>query len=329
MAEDLDLIAKNNQEEEQEEQQVEQVSNDTPQEEEQPEFALDEDGNLHWNTNEYDHLDDEDSEPQQEEEQPNEEETEETHEEKQEEEPKYKVTVDGQEIEVTQDELLRGYMRQSDYTRKTQQLANDRQQVEQFYRQQRQVQQQPPQDTQTSLADSEKELNNVAKRMAAQRLGLESAEDLSELDFDHITAVVEAKQALINQRNAFMSRRQSIDNLEMQLRQEEPQYDAIMRMVEQKIPTMPFNEVSRLQRAYSDGNPEPLRALFHEIQKDYYSNAIKKVDDKRNKQVPKVVPSGNTPIGKQAQNKRIDFRKFGQMSTDQKAKMLLDMGFVD
>jgi len=43
--------------------------------------------------------------------------------------------------------------------------------------------------------------------MAAQRLGLESPEDLSELDFDHITAVVEARQALINQRNAMMSRR--------------------------------------------------------------------------------------------------------------------------
>jgi len=95
------------------------------------------------------------------------------------------------------------------------------------------------------------------------------------------------------------------------------------------MPTMPFNEVSKLQRAYSEGNPEPLRALFHEVQKDYYSNAIKKVDDKRNKTVPKVVQSGNTPVDKSAQKKKIDFRKFGQMTTDQKAKMLLDLGFVD
>jgi len=220
MAEDLDLIAKNNEDDEQEEQQVEQVQEDTPQEEEQPEFALDEDGNLHWNTDEYDHLDEEDSQPEQEEEQP--EQQEEQTQSDTEEEPKYKVTVDGQEIEVTQEELLRGYMRQSDYTRKTQQLASDRQQVEQLYRQSRQFQQ-PPQQTQTEQpVDAEKELNSIAKRMAAQKLGLESEEDLSELDFDHITAVVEARQALLNQRNFIMTRRMNIDNLEAQLRQEEP-----------------------------------------------------------------------------------------------------------
>lgn len=37
-----------------------------------------------------------------------------------------KVKVDGQEIEVTYDELLKGYSRTSDYTRKTQQLAQDK-----------------------------------------------------------------------------------------------------------------------------------------------------------------------------------------------------------
>lgn len=113
-----------------EQEEVEQVQEDTPQEEEsgeQPEFVLDENGNLQWNTDEFDHLDNEDSE----EEQPSEEQEEEHKE--PEEEPKYKVTVDGQEVEVTQEELLRGYMRQSDYTRKTQQLANQRQQFEQLY----------------------------------------------------------------------------------------------------------------------------------------------------------------------------------------------------
>ena len=48
-----------------------------------------------------------------------------------EEQPVYKVTVDGDEIEVTQDELLNGYSRQQDYTRKTQELANQRKLIEQ------------------------------------------------------------------------------------------------------------------------------------------------------------------------------------------------------
>lgn len=45
-------------------------------------------------------------------------------------EPTYKVTVDGQEVEVTESELLAGYSRTADYTRKTQALAEQRKAVE-------------------------------------------------------------------------------------------------------------------------------------------------------------------------------------------------------
>ena len=38
----------------------------------------------------------------------------------------YKVVVDGQELEVTLDELMKGYSRQSDYTRKTEKLSQER-----------------------------------------------------------------------------------------------------------------------------------------------------------------------------------------------------------
>ena len=46
------------------------------------------------------------------------------------EQPRYRVKVGGQELEVTQDELLKGYQRQADYTRKAQALADDRRAVE-------------------------------------------------------------------------------------------------------------------------------------------------------------------------------------------------------
>ena len=52
-----------------------------------------------------------------------------------EEDPLYAVTVNGEEHEVTFDELLRGYSRQSDYTRKTQELSTDRKQVEELQKQ--------------------------------------------------------------------------------------------------------------------------------------------------------------------------------------------------
>ena len=38
----------------------------------------------------------------------------------------FKVKVDGEEVEVPEDELLKGYSRTQDYTRKTQQLAEQR-----------------------------------------------------------------------------------------------------------------------------------------------------------------------------------------------------------
>lgn len=45
-------------------------------------------------------------------------------------EAKYKVKVDGEELEVTLDELQKGYMMGKDYTRKTMSLAEQRKQVE-------------------------------------------------------------------------------------------------------------------------------------------------------------------------------------------------------
>ena len=43
----------------------------------------------------------------------------------------YTVKVDGAESEVTLSELQQGYQRQADYTRKTQELASERQRLEQ------------------------------------------------------------------------------------------------------------------------------------------------------------------------------------------------------
>ena len=54
-------------------------------------------------------------------------EEEELDEDESEEEPDvYVVKVDGEELEVSLDELVKGYSRQSDYTRKTQELAGQR-----------------------------------------------------------------------------------------------------------------------------------------------------------------------------------------------------------
>lgn len=313
------------------EEQVEQPQEGTPQEQEredpEPEFYLDENGDLQWNTDEFDNRGEQDSESEPEQEQEEEQPDETDNEESQEtdvEEPKYKVKVDGEEIEVTQEELLRGYMRQKDYTQKTQALAEQRRQFEQ-YRPQPQSQPQPQQQTQETGED----LNAVAKQIAARNLGLDSPDDLSELDFDHINAVVEAKQALLNQRNSMMARQQNIDNLEAQLRSEEPKYDEIMANINEAMQNIPVSQFNRLKQAYNEGNPEPLREFFKTMQKDYYSKAIKKVEQKKKPTVPVVEHSGNTPITQSKRQNKIDFKQFGHMTTEQKAKILLERGFLD
>ena len=48
------------------------------------------------------------------------------------EEPVYTVTIDGTDYEVTQDELIQGYQRNADYTRKTQELAAEKAQSSDF-----------------------------------------------------------------------------------------------------------------------------------------------------------------------------------------------------
>lgn len=45
--------------------------------------------------------------------------------------PVYRIKVDGEEVEVTLDELQKGYSRQADYTRKSQALAEQRKAIEQ------------------------------------------------------------------------------------------------------------------------------------------------------------------------------------------------------
>lgn len=290
--------------------------NQQEEDEEAPEFSLDEDGNLKWNTDEFSDSDEESEEEQPE---PEEEDT----------NPTYTVKVDGKEVEVTQDELLRGYMRQADYTRKTQQIAEERKRLEQIYARPNFPSDRNTVPQQPMPQQNNENLNELAKQMAARNLGLDSPDDLSELDFDHINAVVEAKQALVNQRNYMMIRQRNMDNLERELRSEEPQYDAIMLQAQDEIQNLPMRQFRALQDAYEQGNPEPFRKFFHDVQKHYYSNAIKKVERKKKSTVPIVESSGNTPVTKTNVTRKRDLKSFGHLSAEEKAKKLIEWGFVD
>lgn len=84
------------------------------------------------------------------------------------EQPVYRVKVDNEEVEVTLDELLKGYSRTSDYTKKTQTLAEQRKAVE---------------AERTKIEEAAKVRDQYAQRLAIieQMLTAQPEENLAEL----------------------------------------------------------------------------------------------------------------------------------------------------
>ena len=98
---------------------------DTPEEPEaQPDEIITEDDQVMPSEDEVEESDDFDAEPDEEDQT-----DEDADEGDYEEQDVYTVRVNGQDVDVTLDEALRGYQRESDYTQKTQQLAEQRKQL--------------------------------------------------------------------------------------------------------------------------------------------------------------------------------------------------------
>ena len=86
------------------------------------------------------------------------------------EEPFYSVTVDGTELSVNLEELIQGYQRNADYTRKTQELAQERNQSSEFVERSKK-------DVEAKLTKLN-ELNNAAQAQLQQ--------EYAEVDFEKL-----------------------------------------------------------------------------------------------------------------------------------------------
>ena len=92
----------------------------------------------------------------------------------------FTVKVDGQDIEVTQEELINGYSRQQDYTRKTQELSQQRKTIEQ---------------QQAELAQRDAIYSQLLPKMEAQLQGeMANEPDWSKLYEDDPVGYVREKQ---------------------------------------------------------------------------------------------------------------------------------------
>jgi hypothetical protein len=124
-------------------------------------------------------------------------------------EPKHKVVVDGQEFEVPLKELVAGYQRQEDYTRKTQETARISQEAAKFYEsaQQGYTQAISTLETLTQIVQtpmvSEQELLQIALQDPAKAQRIQIEQRLHSKQIEQLNA---QKQALKQQQDALALR---------------------------------------------------------------------------------------------------------------------------
>jgi hypothetical protein len=152
---------------------------------------------------------------------------------------KHKVKVDGQELEVTEDELLKGYSRNADYTRKTQALAE---QAKAFEAEQQQVRAER-QRYATQLVELEGAIKGMTQEPDWDKLRTENPEA-----FPEVFASWQLHQKRISDIES--ERQQAVSAVQADMAQ---QQRAVLHAEQQKlleaIPAWKDAEVSKSERA--------------------------------------------------------------------------------
>ena len=250
-----------------------------------------------------------------------------------EEEELYKVKVDGSEQEVTLDELLSGYSRQSDYTKKTQQIAQARQQMSQ-------LQQQWQQEMIAAQTERQQYIDALGQVVNQSMTGLEEYANI-----DWATLKEDDPISYVTRRDEFRDAQERVRAMQEQQayavqQQEAEMQNAIqyrareeMGMMVEKVPEWKDKEtrqeITKTLREYATGqgfSPEEISSLIDHrslivLMKAQKYDAMQNTDvkSKKLKNKPKVVRAG-TERGKKSGDKA---KRTAQM------KRLRQSGHVD
>jgi len=172
----------------------------------------------------------------------------------------YAVKVDGKDYEVTEEELLKGYSRQQDYTRKTQELSEYRKQLDdagQFYQQEVAKTQEARQQYISSLA-------------SAAQLNLASLKEYQNIDWERLKA--EDKEEYLTKRDEFREAQANIQQLQ-QAHAQENEYQA--QEHQQQFNNWAQEEYTKLvQLIPAWGVPEQQKAIAAELRTFANSNGF-------------------------------------------------------
>lgn len=253
------------------------------------------------------------------------------------------VTVNGQQTEVTLDELLHGYMRQADYSRKTQELAQRRREFESMQVSQPQVQPQyqPPSEPQQqpNPINSQKEYYENLAKYAQEEVEKVFGESYDEYNPMH-TAAFSDSVAKINAQIYEMQvqERQRAEqdaqfNNAMARFTQDPNFNAINNLALEKLNSLPYSQAVQIQEALARKDVNIISQYMTAVANEFYgvnnvpTIARKQVQQPQTK--PPFVENGGVSKSQNIETKQFDFRNLGKMTTDQQAQLIRQLGFTD
>lgn len=253
----------------------------------------------------------------------------------------YTVKVDGQELQVPLEELLNGYQRQADYSRKTQALADERRQLQaqmaQYQQPQTQPQTQEPQQSQVSQAEYYNKLTEFAKGEVEKHLGTE----FDELNPVHIAALADSVATIKAQIYEQQAVQKNFTHVVNQFRQD-PNFDEIDRYAQWRLQNMPYQQAVKIQNALDNYDAEIVGQFMTAARNEYYGmmntqhnqqntppQAVPNIPQPTNKPKPPVVEgAGSSERPPKSATQQVDFKSLGRMTNDELVKVFQQTGLT-
>ena len=250
-----------------------------------------------------------------------------------EEELLYAVTVNGEEQEVTLEELTKGYSRQSDYTRKTQEIANNRKGMETLQQQYNSEISQIQQERQQYLESLNQIISNTASGL--DKFVNVDWNDLKESDpLEYVTKREEFREAqeqvqAMQQEHYVAQQRQSQDIQKFRTKALQEEHGKLVSVLPDWAEPEKQKKIVSEIRSYASGqgfSDEELNSLVDHrsllvLMKAQKYDKLQKADikSKKLKNKPRVIRAG---AGK-------DKKEDSNRSAKQKMKRLRHTGHVD
>lgn len=252
----------------------------------------------------------------------------------------YIVKIGGVEEEVSLDELLHGYMRNQDYTRKTQALAEERRNLQayQMQMQQPQVAQPatPPQEEQPTFnqRDYYEQLNNYAKSEVEQIFN-EPYDEFNEL---HQSALVDSianvKAQIFQAQQAEKEKALAEEKFFRSLDKyrQDPHFREIDDLAARKLQELPYAQSMYIQNALAQRDLATIDKYMAAVRNEYYGiqnvpQIYRKEQPKQGPKPPYVEPAGAStrPPGKPTLE--VDYSKLHTLSLDDQVKVLQHLNY--